>query len=300
MSASPNSLRAEGRVRVLAPARPGAYVRRTAGDVARGTVVITAGTVITPGAVAVLASIGRALVPVYRRPKVAILATGDELVPIEELPGPGQIRNSNGYANAAQVLAAGGEPLLLPIARDTAAAVRDQLAAGRAWGADLFLTSGGVSVGDYDVVKQVISELGTLDFWRVKMRPGKPLAFGRVLDTPLLGLPGNPVSAMVTFELFGRPALLKLAGHRALMRRPVRATFTATLGDTGDRREYVRVRMTRADDGGWLAAPTGDQGSGLISSMLHAAGLMVVPEHTALAPGSPVEVLMLQWPEATV
>ena len=157
--------------------------------------------------------------------------------------------------------------------------VRAQLEQGRDWGADLFLSSGGVSVGDYDVVKQVLTELGALDFWRVRMKPGKPLAFGQVLGIPLLGLPGNPVSAMLTFELFGRPALLKMSGRRTLFRSTITATVADRIVDRGDRRQYLRVSMQQSGDE-WIAHLTGNQGSGMLSSMLHADGLLIVPEGT--------------------
>ncbi|GAC1548026.1 MAG: molybdopterin molybdotransferase MoeA [Herpetosiphon sp.] len=293
----PQSLYGEGRVRIRQAGEAGANIRRAGEDLQRGTVVVQAGTVITPGAIGVLASIGAAQVPVYRKPRVAILATGDELVEVGQVPGPGQIRNSNGYANAAQVRQAGGEVLQLPIARDTAAEVRAQIEQGKAWGADLFLSSGGVSVGDYDVVKAVLQELGALQFWRVRMKPGKPLAFGRVLDVPLLGLPGNPVSAMLAFELFGRPAMLKMSGRRGLARPTIMATVGDRISDRGDRRQYLRVRVTQQGEE-WVARLTGAQGSGMVSSMLYADGLLIVPEGTQLVEvGTRLPVMMLYWPE---
>lgn len=292
------SLRAEGKVRIYRASRVGANVRRAANDVRAGSTVVEAHTPITPGVVAVLASVGVAHVPVFRRPRVAILATGDELVEITERPGPGQIRNSNGYANSAQVLEAGGEVLRLPIARDTHAAVRSQLLAGREWSADLFLSSGGVSVGDYDVVKEVLTELGSLDFWRVRMKPGKPLAFGHVLGVPLLGLPGNPVSAMVTFELFGRPALRKMGGHLVL-ERPRLMAYIAEPIRSENRRQYLRVRLARQGDR-WIAHLTGNQESNILSSMVHAEGLLVVPEGDNInSAGSCFPVILFHWPEAT-
>jgi molybdopterin molybdotransferase len=232
---------------------------------------------------------------VYRRPKVAILATGDELVDVAEKPGPGQIRNTNGYANAAQVLQAGGEPLQLPIARDSEAEVLARIDEGLAWGADLFLSSGGVSVGDYDVVKKVLMQRGRMEFWRVKMKPGKPVAFGIIDGVPLLGLPGNPVSAMVTFELFGRPALLKMQGRDGWERPTIQATFTGELRDRGDRRQYVRVRVEQRS-GEFLAHLTGTQGSNVLTSMMYADGLMIVPDGIAVVePGTRLPVMMLHW-----
>ncbi|HEY1015541.1 MAG TPA: gephyrin-like molybdotransferase Glp, partial [Herpetosiphonaceae bacterium] len=220
-----DSLAAQGLVRIYQPAAVGNNVRPAGEDLRAGELALAPGTLIRPAEIGVLATVGAALVPVHRRPRVAILATGDELVDVGERPGPGQIRNSNGYANLAQVLAAGGEPLQLPVARDTEAEVAARIEEGLAWGADLFLTSGGVSVGDFDVVKKVLTKMGRLEFWRVKMRPGKPLVFGWLRETPFIGLPGNPVSAMVCFELFARPALLAMAGRRNLGRPTLLARF---------------------------------------------------------------------------
>lgn len=293
----PGSLWDTGKVRIYTSPQLGSSVRSAGEDLRAGTVVMTPGTLIGPAAIGVLASIGAAMVPVYRRPRVAILATGDELVEVGERPGPGQIRNANGYANAAQVLAAGGDVLQLPIARDTEEQVRARLAEGLDWGADLFLTSGGVSVGDYDVVKKVLQAMGEMQFWRVRMKPGKPIAFGQIGQVPLLGLPGNPVSAMVCFELFGRPVLLKMQGRRTLVRPLIPVTFDGTVRDRADRRQYLRVRVTQ-QDGAFVARLTGEQGSGVLSSMLHADGLMIVPEGmTEVDPGARLQVMMLQWPE---
>ena len=294
----PDGLRSANQVRIFTAPSAGANVRAAGEDVREGTIVVPRQTPITPSAVGVLASVGAGIVPVYRRPRVAILATGDELVEVDQRPGPGQIRNANGYANAAQVLAAGGETWQLPIARDTEAEIRARLHAALEWKADLFLTSGGVSVGDYDVVKRVLQSMGEMQFWRVRMKPGKPIAFGHVEGVPLLGLPGNPVSAMVGFELFGRPALLKMQGRRALFRQVITATFDGQLRDRADRRQYIRVRVEQRD-GTFVARATGEQGSGILSSMLHADGLLVVPEGmTEVEPGARLDVLMLSWPEA--
>ncbi len=297
----PDSLHAQGLVRIFKRVPLGASVRAAGEDVQTGTVVVRRGTLIRAAEIGVLATVGGAAIPVYRRPKVAILATGDELVDVGERPGPGQIRNANGYSNAAQVIAAGGEPLQLPIARDTEAELNDRLNQALAWGADLFMTSGGVSVGDYDVVKKVLQQRGNMEFWRVKMKPGKPVAFGQIEGVPLLGLPGNPVSAMVGFELFGRPALLKMQGRDGYTRPTIRAGFTSSLTDRGDRRQYVRVRIEQRDSESgtlWMAHLTGEQGSGVLTSMMHADGLLIVPEGmTQVEPGTQLPVLMLDWPE---
>lgn len=295
--ARPDAWRPRGLVRVFKAPPIGASVRAAGEDIRAGTPVLGRGTLIRAAELGVLATIGAAQVPVFRRPRVAILATGDELVDVHERPGPGQIRNANSYSNAAQVLDAGGEPLLLPIARDREAELNARLDQALAWGADLLLTSGGVSVGDYDVVKKVLQQRGRMEFWRVKMKPGKPIAFGLIEGVPLLGLPGNPVSAMVGFELFGRPALLTMQGRAGYRRPTITATFTGRLSDRADRRQYVRVRVEQRDDQ-FLAHLTGEQGSGILTSMLHADGLMIVPEGmTLVEPGARLTVMMLHWPE---
>jgi molybdopterin molybdotransferase len=292
----PDSLLAQGLVRVFKRVDAGAYIRLAGGDMQAGQLVVPQGTFVDAATIGVLATVGAAHVEVYRRPKVAILATGDELVEVHEQPGPGQIRNANGYSNAAQVIEAGGEPWQLPIARDTEQEVIDRIKLALDWGADLFLTSGGVSVGDYDVVKKVLTERGQLEFWRVNMKPGKPVAFGQIEGVPLLGLPGNPVSAMVSFELFGLPALLKMGGRDGWRRPIINAQFMDTLHDRADRQHYVRVQVEQRD-GQWVAYSTGDQGSGILSSMLHADGLMVVPPGMSLVePGTTLPVMMLRWP----
>lgn len=292
-----DSLHDQGTVRVFKRVPVGASVRAAGEDVAAGALVARRGTLLRAAEIGVLATVGAATVPVFKRPKVAILATGDELVDVSERPGPGQIRNANGYANAAQVIAAGGEPLQLPIARDTEAELNARIDAALQWGADLFMTSGGVSVGDYDVVKKVLQQRGEMAFWRVKMKPGKPIAFGLIEGVPLLGLPGNPVSAMVGFELFGRPALLKMQGRDGYVRPTIFATFTGTITDRTDRRQYVRVRVEQRD-AEFRAHLTGEQGSGVLTSMMHADGLMVVPEGmTLVEPGARLPVIMLHWPE---
>ena len=174
--------------------------------------------VVRPAEIGVLASLGKSKVSVHRRPRVAILATGDELVAIDEPITSGKIRNSNEYANAAAVTRAGGIPIRLGIARDNLADLTAKIRAGLDANADLFLTSAGVSVGDYDMVKDVLNAEGAMHFWQVKMKPGKPLAFGVLRgkkDVPLLGLPGNPVSAMISFEIFARPAILTMLGKRS-------------------------------------------------------------------------------------
>ena len=240
-----------------------------------------------------LAALGRSEVPVARKPRVAILATGDELVPIDEPLAPGKIRNTNTYSNAAQVIQHGGEPVLLGIARDTLAELTSKIQDGLEQGVDLFLTSGGVSVGDFDLVKDVLAAEGQMSFWRVRMKPGKPLAFGHIRGVPILGLPGNPVSVMVSFEMFARPAMLKMQGVKDWQRPTVEATLMDEIPHKDERRHFVRVRLEWEDDA-YRAYLTGAQGSGILSSMVHANALAVIPEEWDHAPaGARVSVILI-------
>ncbi len=273
------------------------HTRPAGEDIRRGEMAMGAGRVIRPQEIGVLASLGRETVLVHRRPRVAILATGDELLEIHEPLAPGKIRNSNEYTNAALVMRTGGVPVRLGIARDTRTDLTAKIRQGLQQGADLFLTSGGVSVGDYDVVKDVLGSEGEMQFWQVNMKPGKPLAFGLLPGgVPLIGLPGNPVSAMVSFEQFARPAILKMLGHRDLAKPTVRAILDQPVSNSG-RRGFIRVVVTRQADG-YHARTTGEQGSGVLTSMAKANGLAVVPEGIEhVDAGSEVAVQMLDWPE---
>lgn len=266
-------------------------------DIRRGEVAMAAGRVVRPQEIGVLASLGRETVLVHRRPRVAILATGDELLEVQEPLAPGKIRNSNEYTNAALVTRTGGVPIRLGIARDTRADLTDKIRQGLEQGADLFLTSGGVSVGDYDVVKDVLGTEGEMQFWQVNMKPGKPLAFGLLPGgVPLIGLPGNPVSAMVSFEQFARPAILKMLGHQDLDKPTVRAILDEPLTNSG-RRGFIRVVVARRPDG-YHARTTGEQGSGVLTSMAKANGLAIVHEGILrVDAGTEVVVQMLDWPE---
>ena len=284
-------------VDLLASVAVGSSVRSAGEDVRRGQRVLAAGAVLQPGELGLLASLGYARVPVHARPRVAILSTGDELVAIDQVPGPGQIRNSNATMLAAQVQRCGATPVLLSAARDTRESVHAVLDAAR--GCDLYISSGGVSVGDYDVVKSVLEERGGISFWRVNMRPGKPVAFGRIDGIPFLGLPGNPVSSFVTFELFARPVLRKLAGHRLLARQAVPVRLDDAASGAGPRRHYVRA-LVRWESDGWHATTTGAQESHLLRSTVAANALVIVPEGSAdLAPGDRATALLLDWPETT-
>jgi molybdopterin molybdotransferase len=273
------------------------HVRPAGEDVYEGEPVMAPGRVIRAQEIGVLASLGRESVLVHRRPRVAILATGDELLKVHEPLRPGKIRNSNEYTNAALVTRTGGVPIRLGIARDTEAHLTERIRSGLERGADLFLTSGGVSVGDYDVVKDVLGSEGQMQFWQVRMKPGKPLAFGVLSGgVPLIGLPGNPVSAMVSFEQFARPAILKMLGYTDLAKPMVRAVLGESLTNSG-RRAFVRVIVSQ-QGGRYHASTTGEQGSGVLTSMSKANGLAIVPEGIRyLEKGSEVAVQMLDWPE---
>lgn len=286
-----------GEIDVRCPVGRGDHVRPAGEDVRRGELVLERGRFIRPQETGLLASLGRDAVLVHRRPRVAILATGDELLEVHEPLEPGKIRNSNEYTNAALVTRTGGIPLRLGIARDTTADLTTKIREGMQKGADLFLTSGGVSVGDYDVVKDVLGTEGEMQFWQVRMKPGKPLAFGMLPGPiPLIGLPGNPVSAMVSFEQFARPAILRMLGHADLAKPAVRAVMDDPLTNSG-RRGFVRVVVTWRD-GDYHARTTGEQGSGVLTSMAKANGLAIVPEGTReVEAGSRLAVQMLDWPE---
>lgn len=288
-----------GAVRVLVPVEPGRNVRPAGEDVHRGERVLERGTRLRPQEVGLLASLGRTQVPVTRRPRVAILATGDELVEVDQPLTPGKIRNSNAYSNYGQVLKYGGVPLKLPNARDRFEEISARIDEGLAWGTDLFLTTGGVSVGEYDLVKKVLASRGTISFWQVRMQPGRPMAFGEIEGVPLLGLPGNPVSAMVSFELFARPALLKMQGQRALRKQRVEVPLLEPAKTYPDRIRFLRAIVERDEGGQFRARLTGPQGSGILSSMVRANGLAIIPPQprSPLPAGTVVEVMMLDWPE---
>ncbi len=267
----------EGWVEVEAPVAESNNIRHAGEDIRRGTLVLAEGAALGPSEIGVLASLGVTTVTVYRRPVVAILATGDELVEIDQPLLPGQIHNSNSYLVAAAVARAGGVPRPLGIARDQVEELRAKLQAAQQ--ADLILTSGGVSVGDYDLVKDIMREQGTIDFWRVNLRPGKPLAFGKLGNTPLLGLPGNPVSAAVTFELFARPVLRKMQGFAQVLRPLVQARLLHDIQESSQRRHYVRA-LVELQQGAFVARTTGPQDSHILTSMLGANALLVIPENS--------------------
>jgi len=277
------------------------YIRPAGEDVCQGDLVLKQGTVVRPQEIGMLASLGHKEVSVIRRPRVAILSTGDEIVEIDAPLAPGKIRDANGYSNASQVVKYGGIPILLGIAGDTVEELTDKIRAGLAQGVDLFLTSGGVSVGDFDVVKDVLAAEGEMGFWRVRMKPGKPLAFGHLdrpsqsegAPVPILGLPGNPVSVMVSFEMFVRPAILKMLGRSDLARSTVKATLMDELKHKDSRRHFLRVRVEKSEES-YQAYLTGGQGSGILSSMVKANGFAIIPEEWTHVPaGTWVQVILL-------
>ena len=276
--------------------QPGAFVRRAGDDVKRGERVLTAGTLIRPAEIALLAAVGHSPVKVYRRPRVALLATGDELVTPDQQPGRGQIRNVNELATAALVLRCGGVPLPLGITPDRLEEVAAKLEEAIGQGADLIVASAGVSVGAYDVVKDAVRAHGSIDLWRVRMRPGKPVAFGFYRETPFFGLPGNPVSAMMTFEQFVRPALRVMAGFTSWRRPTITVTLLEAIESDG-RETYARVWVERQADG-WTARLSGGQGSNILSSLARANALVIVPDGvTQLAAGAAAQAQMLDWPD---
>lgn len=280
-------------VLVLAEVTARRNIREAGEDVQTGQTVLTAGTRIRPAEIGVLASLGLASVPCVRRPRVGILATGDELLEPGDPLAPGKIYNANAYSTAAQVREAGGEPLLLGIARDTRESLNEKIEQAIGQGADMIVSSGGVSVGDFDLVKDMLAAQGEIDFWQVNMKPGKPLAFGHLGGVPMIGLPGNPVSSMISFELFGRPAIQKMLGQPVAGRRKVDACMEDAYQKTDDRRHYLRVQVREHADG-WRARLTGEQGSGILTSLTRANGIAIIPEAwEGVQPGQEVPVWLL-------
>jgi molybdopterin molybdotransferase len=279
-------------VSIFTAAPIGCDIRFAAEDVREGELVIPAGTIIRPAQTGMLASLGHSLIGVYQRPRVAIIATGNELTAIKNNPPPGKIINSNSYSLAAAVMACGGIPLMMGIAKDKKAELERKFK--KALHADLIISSGGVSVGDFDFVKDVMGEIGnSLHFWQVAMRPGKPLAFGTIEGTPLFGLPGNPVSVMVSFEQFVRPCLLKMQGHAKLFRRKITALSAQDIRKKEGIRHFIRVIVRREKDK-FIAATTGDQGSGIMKSMVLANALIVLNEkETHINKGDTVNIQLL-------
>jgi molybdopterin molybdotransferase len=281
-----------GRVRISAEVKPRQQIRFTGEDVAQGEKVLVAGTVLHAPAISLLASFGKAFIAVYGRVRVAILATGDELIELGEPMAEGKIINSNTLSLAASVRELGAIPVILGISPDDPAEMREKLIEG--FKADALITSAGVSAGDRDYVRDVLQELQVKPIFRqVEVRPGGPTAFGVREEKPIFSLPGNPVATMIMFEELVRPALLKLMGHRRVLRAPVRAILQEPVRKKPGRVQCVRVRL-RWSDGGFLAYSSGDQNTGIVKTMLLADGLAILPAGaTAFTPGDAVSVHLL-------
>ncbi len=288
------------RVRMTNARDAGKNVRRRGEDIRRGATVLEAGTVLGPAQLGVLASIAHAMPLVHRAPQVAFLGSGDEIVDVDrrdEILAGTKIASSNSYTLHASIRRAGGVPVELGVARDTKESLREHFA--RAAGADLLVTTAGVSVGEHDLVRTVLTELGAeMKLWRIRMRPGAPLGFGLLDGMPWLGLPGNPVSTMCTFELFVRPTIRRMLGHTRPFRRtvPVVVADPITLGPK--LRHFLRaVVAPRASDGALEARLTGPQGSGILTSMARANALLIVPEdRPTVAVGEVLSALLLDDP----
>ncbi len=281
-----------GRIRITRPVTPRQHIRFQGEDVSAGTVVMPAGTRLRPPEIGMLASFAKAFVPVFRRVSVAVMATGDELVELGEPPAAGRIVNSNSVSIAAAVRDTGAEPVVLGIARDDRASHADRIAEGLK--ADALVTTAGVSAGDRDLVRQGLAEMGVEPvFWRVAVKPGGPLAFGMKSGTPVFSLPGNPVSALITFEEFVRPALLRMMGHTRPLKPLVRAVLTEDVRKKPGKVNFLRVRI-EVRDGIYLASSAGDQNSGIMRTMVLADALAVLPaDRTAFAAGETVSVHLL-------
>ena len=287
-------------IKVNIGASEGSNVRPAGQDISKGQTVLKKGVLLRPSEIGVLASVGRDMVEVVRRPVVAVIATGDELMEPGGPIAPGKIYDSNSYSVTAAVLRYGGVPRFLGIARDNLESMNAKLEEGL--DADLLLTSAGVSRGDYDIVKDLLASRGKVAFWSVRMRPAKPLAFGVFprpggRQVPHVGLPGNPVSALVAFEELVRPAILRMLGRTDLEKPTIRAELEEDVVNTDGRRVFARVVVTRRN-GRYYACLTGDQGSGVLTSMALANGLAICPEDVPrMKAGEEVDVQMLDWPE---
>jgi molybdopterin molybdotransferase len=291
-----------GAVRVFKGAKVGANIRYRAEDVKAGQTVIEAGRVVRPSEAGVLASVGLSEIRVYRRPVVAVLSTGDEITEPGRPLAPGRIYDANAYSIAALVKKYGGVPKMLGIAHDTVEDLTAKIREGLS--ADMIVTSAGVSRGDFDVVKDVLAREGSIDFWTVRMRPGKPLAFGAFnapdgRRVPHLGLPGNPVSSMVSFELFGRPAIFTMLGRSDWQRPVIKAVARERIRNEDGRRFYARCIVSKGEDGRMYADLTGPQGSGILTSMSAANALTIILENVTEAnAGDEIDVMMLDWEHA--
>ena len=281
-----------GVVTILSPVKPRAHIRFRGEDVKAGDIVIPAGTPLRPPEISMLASFGSAFVPVYRKARVAVLSTGDELVELGETLSPGKIINSNTVSLAAAIEEAGAVPVLLGIAVDDKEILREKLREGLA--ADALITSAGVSAGDRDFVREVLAELSVRQvFWGVDIKPGRPTAFGVKEGKPVFSLPGNPVSSLVTFEVFVRPALRKMMGHPDPLKPTVKATLAEPIRKKAGKVHFFRVRIA-VKDGEYVAWTSGDQNTGILRTMVLADGIAVLPaDKTVFEAGEKVDVCLL-------
>jgi len=283
---------AQGSVKLLQQVRKRDHIRFKGEDVASGEPVVARGTLLGPAQISLLASFAGVLVPVYRRVRVAIVSTGDELVEVGTEPKASQIVNSNTLALAAAVKLCGAEPVILGIARDNRESHVALLTEGLK--ADVLITSAGVSAGDRDLVRETLAELGVVEeFWKVGVKPGGPTAFGLKGTTPVFSLPGNPVSTMITFEEFARPALLKMMGHSSVLRRTVRGYLRDEVRKKPGKLNFLRVRV-EVEDGRYLASTSGDQNTGILKTMLRCNALALLPaDRTEFRAGEEVELHLL-------
>ena len=284
-------------VTITAATPKGLSVRQAGEDLRKGETILTSGTVVRAAEIGLLASVGKAMVRVFKRARVAVLSTGDEIVDVDAPIARGQIRDANRYSLASAIRAAGAEPWVRGIVRDTPDALRAALR--EAMSADAIVTSGGVSVGDHDHLKPVLSELGSIDFWAIAIRPGRPLAFGELRDgerrVPIFGLPGNTVSSLLTFELFVRPALLRMQGRRNVTRPRARARLLEPVDKIKSLRFFARG-IYDADAG--TVTTTGPQGSGILRSMSLANCLIDLAEgRERYDAGETVDLILTELPE---
>jgi molybdopterin molybdotransferase len=287
-----NTRREGNLVAVLTPVARKTDIRFAGEDVRKGELVIHKNSVLGAAQIGMLAALGKKSVLVYKKPRVAIMATGDELVDIDTNPSPGKIVNSNSYSLATLVDDCGGVPVILGITRDNKSALKQKFST--ALKNDVIISSGGVSVGDYDLVKDIMANMGnSMYFWQVAMRPGKPLAFGAIKGVPLFGLPGNPVSTMVSFEQFVRPYLLKIQGHRNIFRPVLKAISAENLEKKAGVKNFLRAIVKREKDK-YIVKTTGNQGSGILKSMVTANALIILGEkETKIKKGDKVTVQLL-------